>query len=138
MLVHHSKMAFYVAPRQLTLAVSTRQLLATNGTAVAVGNVYSGATMPAGCTASTLVSVCAPGELYIVSIATAVPPNVRSVNGYVRVSPGSVGSRGTKANLQSYPENFRFFIATVQTIWCAATVSAETLTTSIVLTSHTF
>lgn len=157
-------------------------LLATNATAVVAGNVYSGANMPAGFTASALVSVWATeasGKLVIgfqvgrkistnnnsvltssiqqasftsLSIATAVPPNAKSVSGYVRVSSGSVascvsqisadatslGSSRIEGGASVISGNFEVFIVSTQTIWYVATVSAGTITTSIVLTAYTF
>lgn len=85
-------------------------------------------------------------------ISAGVPPNAKFVGGYMRVSSNSSGdylgqlsstSTGLGASFvgggyTSAAAPFNLVLATVQTIWYSATVSAGTMNASIVVTSYTF
>lgn len=98
-----------------------KALLAANATSVKVGEVYGGTAMPAGYTASALISVLPtntsglflpviqfdrtiaipqatavstsspPSSLTVLSIAGAVPPNAKSCSGSISATTSSVG-----------------------------------------------
>ncbi|WP_223555324.1 hypothetical protein [Pseudomonas sp. BF-R-01] len=173
--------AVYLIYNPTTLASA---LLAKNATAGVQTEVYSGANMPSGYTASALIGVMPTngssqfGIAYLdsdsrkvstpdvnvlststnssgltsLSLSTAIPPNAKSVGGYVKVSASSPGDYAARLSANSVGIGqtfvtggytsasgyFNLVVITLQTMWYAVSTSAGTLTALIYVTSYTF
>ncbi|WP_207286485.1 hypothetical protein [Pseudomonas sp. FW300-N2A2] len=173
--------AIYLIYNPTTLASA---LLAKNATAGVQTEVYSGANMPSGYTASALIGVMPTtgsgqfGIAYLdsdsrkvatpdvnvlstssnsagltsLSLSTAIPPNAKSVGGYVKVSASSAGDYAARLSANSVGIGqtfvtggytsasgyFNLVVITLQTMWYAVSTSAGTLTALIYVTSYTF
>ncbi|MNF60858.1 hypothetical protein D3C84_424820 [compost metagenome] len=173
--------AVYLIYNPTTLASA---LLAKNATAGVQTEVYSGANMPSGYTASALIGVMPTtgssqfgiayldsdsrkvstpdvnvlststnsGGLTSLSLSTAIPPNAKSVGGYVKVSASSPGDYAARLSANSVGIGqtfvtggytsasgyFNLVVITLQTMWYAVSTSAGTLTALIYVTSYTF
>ena len=173
--------AVYLIYNPTTLASA---LLAKNATASVQTEVYSGANMPSGYTASALIGVMPTngssqfgityldsdsrkvstpdvnvlststnsGGLTSLSLSTAIPPNAKSVGGYVKVSASSPGDYAARLSANSVGIGqtfvtggytsasgyFNLVVITLQTMWYAVSTSAGTLTALIYVTSYTF
>lgn len=173
--------AIYLIYNPTTLASA---LLAKNATAGVQTEVYSGANMPSGYTASALIGVMPTtgsgqfGIAYLdsdsrkvatpdvnvlstssnsagltsLSLSTAIPPNARSVGGYVKVSASSAGDYAARLSANSVGIGqtfvtggytsasgyFNLVVITLQTMWYAVSTSAGTLTALIYVSSYTF
>ncbi|WGK92570.1 hypothetical protein [Pseudomonas migulae] len=173
--------AIYLIYNPTTL---TSAMLAKNATAGVQTEVYSGANMPSGYTASALVAVLPTtgagqfpicdldadtrkvstadvsvlststqqGTLTSLSIAIAVPPNAKWVGGFATISSNSQGNYTMSLSSNStglgksqinaaYSTGAGIFslrLATAQTIWYTAGVSAGTMGASLNVTSYTF
>jgi hypothetical protein len=158
---------------------ATFNLLATNAASL-VGNVYGGGHMPSGYTASALISVWATNasgqfvagyqedravwfsninalststqqsSFTSLSIASAVPPNARTVGGYMIVSTngtgtclGQIASNASalgSTQVEGYNVGGGQFsniaLATQQTIFYSATVSSGTMSATIAVSSY--
>ncbi|EJM92397.1 hypothetical protein [Pseudomonas sp. GM67] len=173
--------AVYLIYNPTTLASA---MLAKNATAGVQTEVYSGANMPSGYTASALIGVMPTngssqfGIAYLdsdsrkvatpdvnvlstssnsagltsLSLSTAIPPNAKSVGGYVKVSASSAGDYAARLSANSVGIGqtfvtggytsasgyFNLVVITLQTMWYAVSTSAGTLTALIYVTSYTF
>lgn len=92
------------------------------------------------------------GSLTSLSIATAAPPNAKTVGGYASVSSSSAGNYAISLSSNStglgmvvvgagYSSATGMFIVglvTMQTIWYTAAVTTGTMTANIYVTSYTF